>query len=192
MFQMILPDLEADRPLLIERRRGETNAVVVVYERYFPPLYQYVRLRVGDPLLAQDIVSEVSVHLVETLGKRAAPRENLRAWLFQVARHEIYRTYGKVIPLPLDDVADWMPAAPESNPAESLESEGFDLDRVRHALRMLAPEHQEVLILRFGQRLSVKETADIMGKSGSAVKSLLFRALETLRAILIEPEVTNG
>jgi DNA-directed RNA polymerase specialized sigma24 family protein len=47
-----------------------------------------------------------------------------------------------------------------------------------------------VLILRFGQRLSLQETADIMGKNVSAIKSLQFRAVDTLRSILLE--ASNG
>ncbi len=78
-----------------------------------------------------------------------------------------------------------MPAPPETNP-EIQVGDALTLERVRHALRMLAADHQEVLILRFGQRLSLQETADIMGKSVSAVKSLQFRAVDTLRTILTE------
>jgi len=59
---------------------------------------------------------------------------------------------------------------------------------------MLAPDQQEVLILRFGQMLSLQDTADSMGKSVSAIKSLQFRAVDTLRRLLAEgkPEATSG
>ena len=127
---------------------------------------------------------------IESLGKPSAPRDHLRAWLFTVARNAIYRTYGEPDQLPLDDVEEWMPAPPEDSNPEIRLSEVVDLDRVRRALRMLAAEHQEVLILRFGQRLSLQETADLMGKSVSAIKSLQFRAVDTLRGILLEAEVS--
>jgi DNA-directed RNA polymerase specialized sigma24 family protein len=42
------------------------------------------------------------------------------------------------------------------------------------------------LLLRFGETLSLQETADIMGKSTGAIKSLQFRATNTLRNILGE------
>jgi RNA polymerase sigma-70 factor, ECF subfamily len=186
MFLIVLPDINTDDRLLLQLQRGDEQAVIAAYERYFPPLYQYARFKTGDSHLAQDIVSEVFVRLLESSGKRSAPRLNLRGWLFQVARHEIARGYGRVVQLPLTDVEEWMPAPTDTNP-ETLLGDAFDLERVRHALRMLTADHQEVLILRFGQRLSVKETADIMGKSESAVKSLLFRAIETLRSILLDP-----
>lgn len=191
MFLIILPDTAADDGLLEQLRRGDVQAVIIAYERYFPPLYQYVRLKVGDRAQAQDIVSEVFVRLIESIGRPSAPRDSLRGWLFRVARNEVYHVFGQKRQLPLADLEEWMPAPPESNPEVHL-GDGIPLDRVRHALRMLTADHQEVLILRFGQRLSLKETADVMGKSASAIKSLQFRALDTLRLILREPEANNG
>src|SRR5512145_2432756 len=190
MFLIVLPDVGTEDTLLLRLRQGEEAAVIETYERYFAPLYQYARLKLGDRLQAQDIVSDVFVKLIESLGRPSAPRENLRGWLFSVARNQITHVYGPVRQLPLDEVEEWMPA-PDSNPDLFL-SDSVPIERVRHALRMLTADHQEVLILRFGQRLSMKETADIMGKSVSAIKSLQFRALDTLRLILIEPEARNG
>lgn len=185
MLFIVLPDIATEDALLTRLRRGGEDAVIEAYRLYFTPLYQYVRLKVGERGLAQDIVSEVFVRLIESLGTASAPRENLRGWLFKVARNEVYRMYGKERQLALAELEEWMPAPSETNP-EIAAGEGTDLNRVRHAIRMLAAEHQEVLILRFGQRLSLKETADIMGKSVSAVKSLQFRAVDTLRTILVE------
>ncbi|MBC7810695.1 MAG: hypothetical protein H7175_06085, partial [Burkholderiales bacterium] len=144
MFLIVLPDITTDDRLLLQLQRGDEQAVIAAYERYFPPLYQYARLKTGDSHLAQDIVSEVFVRLLESAGKRSAPRLNLRGWLFRVARHEIARTYGSVIQLPLTDVEEWMPAPSETNP-ENILGDAFDLDRVHHALRMLTADHQEVL-----------------------------------------------
>jgi RNA polymerase sigma-70 factor, ECF subfamily len=193
MFLIVLPDTEIEDDLLFRLRRGEEEAVIATYEHFFSPLYQYVRLKVGDRALAQDIVSEVFVKLIECQGKPSAPRYNLRGWLFRVARNTVYRNYSKARPLSLNELEEWMPAPPESNPEIRL-GDIVDMERVRHALRMLKADHQEVLILRFGQRLSLKETADIMGKSVAAIKSLQFRAVDTLRLILLEPntEVSNG
>lgn len=191
MFLIVLPDITEESDLLARLERRDESAVAAVYERYFTPLYQYARLKVGDRSTAQDIVSEVFLKLIETIGRPSAPRDNLRGWLFSVARHAAFRTYQKTNPLSLEEVEDYMPAPAESDPG-TLFNDAFPVERVRHALRMLTPDHQEVLILRFGQRLSLKETADIMGKSGSAIKSLQFRAVETLRSILLKPEADHG
>lgn len=186
MFLIVLPDLEVEESLLSRIRTGEKQAISDTYDLYFAPLYQYVRMKTGDGSLAEDIVSEVFISLIESLNRPSAPRKNLRAWLFTVARNQIATHYGKQKQLPLSDLEDWMPTSPDNNP-EILAGDVIELEKVRHALRMLVAEHQEVLLLRFGQRLSIKETADIMGKSASAIKSLQWRALDTLRSILIEP-----
>lgn len=191
MLLIVLPDVTVEDDLLPRLRRGDETAVIETYERYFMPLYQYARFKLGDRQQAQDVVSEVFLKLIETIGKPSAPRENLRAWLFSLTRHQIVRLYGEPRQLSLEEVEEWMPSPSDQYP-ETMLGENIPLERVRHALRMLNPDHQEVLVLRFGQRLSMKETADLMGKSVSAVKSLQFRALDTLRLILIEPEVHHG
>lgn len=188
-----LIQLQVDEDDLLGRiRQGERSAIIIAYERYFAPLYQYVRLRVSDPAIAEDLVSDVFVKLIESIGTPSAPATHLRGWLFRVARSTLYHHHGQQRPVPLADVEDWM-TAPDSNP-ETAAAELMDMQRVRRALTMLTDDHQEVLTLRFGQRLSLQETAEMMGKSVSAIKSLQFRAVLTLRGILsdINPEVANG
>jgi RNA polymerase sigma-70 factor (ECF subfamily) len=62
----------------------------------------------------------------------------------------------------------------------------LDARRARQALAQLTGEQQEVLILRFGQALSLHETAAIMGKSANTIKQLQFRAVNALRRVLGE------
>jgi RNA polymerase sigma-70 factor (ECF subfamily) len=173
-----------DKNLLTRLQHGEKQAVLDVYEQYFPQLHPFVLLKVSEPSLAEDIVSDVFVRLLEAVGTDKAPRTHLRGWLFQVARHEIAAQGRQKQTMPLGDLEDIMPA-PDANPEAQIMGV-FDVQRVQNAMRMLTPDHQEVLLLRFGQRLSLKETAQLMGKKLGAVKSLQFRAVATLRQILIE------
>ncbi len=193
MILIVLPDVTTDARLLLRVRAGDEDAIISVYQTYLPPLYQYVRLRVGDNALAEDIVSDIFVKLIDSIGKASAPHSSLRGWLFRVARSEIAQHYGEKQHLSLTNMEEWLPASSITNPETQVMETG-GIERVRQAVRMLKAEHQEVLILRFGQVLSLQETADIMGKSISAIKSLQFRALATLRQILDAPypEVNHG
>lgn len=193
MFLIVLPEPSIEDSLLFRLGRGDKDAVIAVYEQFFAPLYHYVRLKTGDATAAEDLVSEVFVKLIRSLGTGSAPRSHLRGWLFRVARNEIAGHYGKLEHMNIVNLEEWMPAPAESNPDVQI-GDLMDLQRMRHAMRMLNAEQQEVLILRFGQRLSLKETADIMDKSISAIKSLQFRAVDTLRQILLQPgmEASNG
>jgi RNA polymerase sigma-70 factor (ECF subfamily) len=186
MIVLVLPDITADE-LLLKKLNSASDAdlgtvISDIYERYFTPIYHFVRLRVGDVALAEDITSDIFVTLIECLGTSSAPRKHLRGWLFKVARNAIAQHIGKIRRLSLAELEEWMPA-PDSNPENQIH-DIFERKQLYHAMQMLTPEHQEVLLLRFGQRLSIQDTADIMGKSISAIKSLQFRAMSNLRQIL--------
>ncbi len=181
MFLIVLPDLDVEDRLLAAARRGDQDAIMRIYESYFPPIYQFIRLRVEDRQAAEDLASDVFVKFVSTLQTRQAPRTSLRGWLFRVARNLLHDYYGKQKQFPTTTLDEWVPATDDP---EAQAFAAWDIDRTRRALRMLAEDQQEVLILRFGQGLNLQETADIMGRQVGAVKSLQFRAVGTLRQIL--------
>jgi RNA polymerase sigma-70 factor (ECF subfamily) len=163
MIVIVLPDIAAEDRLLEAARQGNQDAIV------------------DDRALAEDLASEVFLALVTAIQKQNAPRHSLRGWLFRVARNSIYDHYGSR--MSTATLEEWIPAPQDENP-ESAALRAMDSEQARRALKMLADEQQEVLILRFGQGLSLQETADIMGKQVGAVKSLQFRAVNTLRQVL--------
>lgn len=186
MIVLVLPDLSVEDLLLKRARDGDQEAVMQIYERYFTPLYQFIRLRTDDAQLAEDIASDVFVIFVRSLRGNSAPRHSLRGWLFRVARNELTRQWGRKQRMPTATLDEWVPAPAEETDPELTFIRALNVERARQAMHMLVPEQQEVLVLRFGQNLSLEETADVMDKSVSAVKSLQFRAVNTLRQILGE------
>lgn len=193
MIVIVLPDIPAEDRLLAQARQGNREALMQIYESYFPPIYNFIRLRVDDINLAEDLASDVFVKLVEALRGRNAPNHSLRGWLFRVARNMLSDHYGRGKQFSQQALEEWIPAPSESEP-EIQFMNTMNQERARRALHMLAPDQQEVVLLRFGQNLSLQETADIMGRNISAVKSLQFRAISTLRQILGETptEYSNG
>ncbi len=193
MILIVLPDIPTEDRLLSDARRGDADAIMQIYEQYFPPVYQFIRLRVEDTALAEDLCSDVFLKLVDALHGGSAPRHSLRGWIFRVARNELHTHFGRIRRFPVTSLEEWTPVPPDDD-LEVQIIRSFDLERARRALRMLNAEQQEVLILRFGQKLDLQATADIMGKSVSAIKSLQFRAVNTLRQLLGEmrTEVEHG
>jgi len=183
MIMLVLPDLVQEGDLLTAAQRGDASAQREIYEQYFPPIYNFIRLRVNDLQQAQDIAADVFLDFFIALKGQRPPRKSLRAWLFRVARNKVYDHYGKRKQFPLTTLEDWVPADRDAEPeAEFMRL--HSVDRVRRVIGMLNAEQQEVLILRFGQTLSLQETADIMDKTVSAIKSLQFRATDRLRQLL--------
>ena len=180
MILIVLPDIPYESDLLAKAQFGDQAALRAIYEQYFPPLYQFIRLRIADREDARDLAADVFIDFFSALQRRKAPTTSLRAWLFRVARNKLYDHYGKKRQFSTQTLEEWVPAEHESGPEARFMS-AARADRVRGVLGALPVDQQEVLLLRFGQGLNLEETADLMDKSISAVKSLQFRAVSTLR-----------
>lgn len=190
MILLVLPDPAEDDARLTLARQGNAEAIVKIYHVYFDPVYQFCRLRVGDMQTAEDLASEVFVKFIKALKHDKGPHTSLRGWIFRVARNVIADHYGKQPELPTVTLEQWLADGDIANDPEWQTIQSMDIERVRQAISMLSVAQQEVLMLRFDQQLSLRETADIMDKEINAVKALQFRALGTLRHILldIQPE----
>ncbi|GAB4427572.1 MAG: sigma-70 family RNA polymerase sigma factor [Anaerolineae bacterium] len=191
LLLLALPDLPDEDRLLAQARRGDRKAIARIYDSFFEPVYRFIRWRVDDPAVAEDLTSEVFLKFLAALRGEHAPRDSLRGWLFRVARNVLHDHYRGT--LPINELDDSLPLITDGDMESDLQAR-LDAERVRRALAMLAPDQQEVLILRFGQMMSLQDTAESMGKSISAIKSLQFRAVDTLRRLLAEsePEATHG
>ena len=179
----ILPDIPTEDMLLTGANRGDQAAITQIYENYFPSIYRFVRLQVDDLALAEDIASEVFIKLMDSIGGRHGPRHSLRGWLFRVARNQVYKHFGKVRRFPTEALDEWV-AVSADHDLEIQFMRTVATDCILQAVRRLVPEQREVLLLRFVETLSLQETAQIMNKTTSAVKSLQFRAIESLRRLL--------
>lgn len=191
MIFLVLPDLVEEDRLMAEAVAGSQAAIMQIYESYYTPIYQYIRLRTADRMIAEDLASEVFLRMIDALRRRKPPRQSLRGWLFQVARNVIHDHYGKTEKMQDTVLDEWLPAPDEHSPESQFFSR-MDLEMVRQGIHQLNAEQQEVIALRFGQMLDLQATADIMGKSVAAVKVLQFRALEKLRSTVSKMSMGKG
>jgi RNA polymerase sigma-70 factor (ECF subfamily) len=185
MIVIILPDIPSEDRLLTRARQGDQDALREIYESYFDPIFSFVRLRVDELQVAEDIAGDVFLKLLEACRNRKAPHHSLRGWLFRVARNTLHDYYGKKEKITETTLSDWLPLTT----GDDIELEfirRLDVENARWAIKQLSFDQQEVIILRFAQALSLQETADIMGKQANAIKALQFRAVRSLRRILEE------
>lgn len=182
MILIVLPDVADDKQLLIQAQQQQQDALRVIYERYFPSIYQFIRLRVNNREQARDIAADVFLDFLVALKNHNPPHTNLRGWLFRVARNKVYEHYGKEKQLPTTTLEDWIPNREDGPESQFLKT--AHIDHIRQSLTQLVVEQQEVIILRFGQGFNIQETADLMNKSVSAIKSLQFRAIQNLRELI--------
>lgn len=168
-----------DSQALAGLRNLNSQAVGAIYDQYFSEVYRYVRYRVNDDALAEDLASDVFMRLLEAAHKNQAPQSSLKGWLIATASHAVNDHLRRQYRRPEAELTD---ALPDKNPSVPSEVDARAEKRmVRMAYAQLTDEQQHVLALRFGQGYSLEETAAQMEKNVNAVKAVQFRALASLQ-----------
>jgi len=157
----------------------DQHSIGAIYDKYFSEIYRYALYRIGDPALAEDLVSDVFVRLLEAVLSGRPPQTNLKGWLIGTASHAVTDHLRRKYHRPEVEISEFIPDRGPSLTAEVDQRERNRL--VNDAYVQLTPEQQHVLALRFGQGYSLEETAAFMNKNVNAVKALQFRALAALQ-----------
>jgi len=172
-----------EHTLLEHARQYDDAALGELYDRYAPRVYAYVYRRTGDAQLAEDLIGDVFVRVVQALRAEQVWHTSFQAWLYRIAHNLVVDYYRRRAPIELEldeQLAVGGEEAEEIAPAEETWGRG----QVRAALARLTPEQQQVLTLRFGEALTARETAEVMGKNVGAIEALQHRALAALRRVL--------
>lgn len=172
-------------PGLLERaRQWDEDALAEIYDTYAPRIYRYAYRHLGHRITAQDVTSETFHRLLAALKNGGGPHTNLSAWLYRVAHNvvvDIYRRQPDDPPASLEDL-DLAGSADQEHRAEHSDRVAW----ARRALHQLTDLQQQVIVLRYLESLSLKETAQVMNRTVNAVKALQYRAVDRLRRLLEE------
>ncbi len=171
-------------PLLLQRAKaGDTAAFQALYECYARALFTFFLGYTADERLAEELVNDTFVRVWQALG-RYREEGHFRAWLFRIARNlaadQYRRRKRRPEEVPLKEEIAPSSAALAQNAMEDIARQER-LDEVHAALQHLRPDYRTVLLLRFIEGLSVRETAHAMRRSEGAVRVLQLRALKALR-----------
>jgi RNA polymerase sigma-70 factor (ECF subfamily) len=170
--------------LLMAARDGDGDALAEIFDRFAPLLFKYALRLCRDPAEADDIVGDVFSQLLNQLKKGQGPRENLRAYLYQVAYHEVVNhARSNSRSTALDDT---LLSDPEQAPPPRQEGRE-QLHALEIALRKdLNDDQRHIVVLRFIEDFNLQETAEITGKSIGSVKAIQSRAVAILRRVISE------
>lgn len=155
-----------------------------LYDHFADPLYRYFFYRAGDQHVAEELVSEVFLKLVEAIkGFRLPEQAQARAfsgWVFRIAYTKLvdYYRQQKRQTVGLDET---MPA-PFS--ADEIVDRSLEHEALRAAILRLTPEQQQVVLLRFVERMSTEDVALVTGQTVGAVKAMQHRALNAMAKLL--------
>ncbi len=171
--------------LLRRVQTGDADALDALVREYYPQILNYCRWHVPDAQQAQDAAQETFYKAVRWLDGCGVFAGQFRPFLYKIAKNVC---------------ADWHRASARDGPAlESLPEEpgyqeaGFDQTEDALSLRALTarldPETRELVLLRFGQQLKLREIAQVTGLPLRTVQSRLRAALKTLKKQLEQEEL---
>jgi RNA polymerase sigma-70 factor (ECF subfamily) len=172
---------EADDARLVAWAREDSAAFGELYTRYVKRIYNYVYYRTGNHYDAEDLTSRVFFRAIAHIDQYTDRGVPFSAWLYRIAHNLVanwHRDRGRQRVVPLDDHLA-TGAGPEM--PEVVTESDEEQERLLESIRDLPAERQQLLILKFVERLSNAEIGAIMNRTEGAIKSLYHRTLLSLR-----------
>lgn len=189
--------VDSDLDLMLRVRQGDAASFDELLRRYRLPLVKYFCRMVRDQALAEDLAQEVFLRVYKA-RHRYRPDARFTTWLYRIATNLAFNAIrdarGRQPQGEGDRAEDGEMPLEFADPKASVEQELIETDRgrmIREAIEALPENQRAAVILHKYQDVDYRQIAGILKVSESAVKSLLFRAYETLRARL-EPLVRGG
>src|ERR1700719_1055605 len=191
-----------DVQLMLDVKAGDEQSFELLLRKYRTPLVNFLYRMVRDTAVAEDLAQEVFLRVYRARNDYA-PSAKFTTWMFRIAtnlalnsvRDNRHRRMEISVDQTVETGEDEVQALELPERAPSREQVLVARTRSKLILRAVhaLPEKQRAAVLLHKyQELDYDEIARVLECSESALKSLLFRAYETLRvevAPLVSPTV---
>jgi RNA polymerase sigma-70 factor (ECF subfamily) len=164
--------------LVVRCQAGDSAAFQELVELYQPRLRYFLASMIGEDHAADDVAQEVWFEVYRTVARLAEPRA-FPAWLYRIARHRALRELRRARQ-PLSSLEGVELAAEDADEEFAAE----DAERVHAALKQLAAEQREVLLLRFFEGMAYEAIAQVIGCPLGTVRSRIHYAKCALRRLI--------
>jgi len=186
----------SDVQLMLDVKAGDQQSFELLLQRYRTPLVNFLYRMVRSREQAEDLAQEVFLRVYRA-REDYEPSAKFTTWLFRIATNlalnslRDHRHQKLEISMDAPIVADAeggderpMEVADEHPDIEQHLVEEARKKMIRHAIEKLPEKQRAAVLLHKYQELDYSEISKILRCSESALKSLLFRAYETLRVEL--------
>jgi len=181
----------SDVQLMLDVKAGDDASFNLLLQKYRTPLINFLFRMVRDSATAEDLAQEVFLRVYRA-RKQYSPSAKFTTWLFRIAtnlalnsvRDNRHRQMDVSIDASVED-----DEAPLQLPAREMRIDEHMIERdraefIRQAISSLPEIQRAAVLLHKYEEMDYAEIAKILECSESALKSLLFRAYETLRVQL--------
>lgn len=190
-----------DVQLMLDVKAGDEQSFELLLRKYRTPLVNFLYRMVRNTAAAEDLAQEVFLRVYRA-RQEYAPSAKFTTWMFRIAtnlalnsvRDNRHRQMEISIDQSIDtgeeeqrvtEVPDRAPTVEQNLVARSR------AEMIMKAIHALPEKQRAAVLLHKYQEMDYDEIARVLECSESALKSLLFRAYETLR-VELAPFVNNS
>lgn len=173
---------EQDETNLARQALHDVEAFAELYRRNLTRVYRYHMAHTGNTKDAEDLTSQTFIAALEGI-RSFRGSGSFAAWIMGIASRKrlmFLRSRGSRPEVPLDTARHYpSPGIPTDKAA----AHQLQLESISRALKQISLDRAEALILTYFSGLSHAETGRVLNKSEAAVKMLVSRGLQDLRAL---------
>jgi RNA polymerase sigma-70 factor, ECF subfamily len=184
----------SDVQLMLDVKAGDDASFELLLRKYRTPLVHYLGRMTGDSAAAEDLAQEVFLRIYRARSQYA-PSAKFTTWIFRIATNLALnaRRDGRYRQAEIsiqeegnsDDGGRRVLEIPDGKPgAEQYLLARDRAELIRRAVEELPEKQRAAVLLHKYEDMDYGQIAGVLNCSESALKSLLFRAYETLRVKL--------
>ena len=152
-----------------------------VYLENLPRIYNYLRFRIGDDLIAEDLTSSTFEKAWKSRNRYRREISAFSTWLFAIASNlaiDYFRKQRMEVELSQLD------AQGSAQSAEEVSEQNAQYAHLLLLLEKLSSRERELFALKHGADLTNRQIATLTGLSESNVGTILYRIAKQIRAKL--------
>jgi len=187
--------------LMLDVKAGDEQSFELLLRKYRSPLVNFLYRMVRDPAVAEDLAQEVFLRVYRA-RENYAPNAKFTTWMFRIAtnlalnslRDNRHRQMEISMDQSVHSGEDEIKPIEVPDRAPTIEQDLVARSRaaiILKAIHALPEKQRAAVLLHKYHELDYDEIAHVLECSESALKSLLFRAYETLR-LELAPLVSNS
>lgn len=164
-------------------KSGDEKALVIIFNRFTPQMFNYGYKIARDRELVKDAVQDLFLDLWRK-RERLGDTDSIKFYLFKSLRRKLTREKGKSDTQIFVSIDEDHPVEFSPSPEAVMISEQTSVDkarRVQSLLDTLGPRQREAMFLRYFEELSCDQIARIMRLRRQAVYNLLHQSLTRMK-----------
>ena len=178
--------LERDAQLMLRVREGDDTSFAMLLERHRGPVVHFLYRMIPNQAVSEELAQEVFLRVYRSRATYE-PTAKFTTWLFRIATHVALNSIRDRKKEKGHESLDEEPDGTERQVADRQQTVEQEMVRevklreVRQAIEALPPKQRAAVLMHKYEGLDYAQIAGVLRCSESAIKSLLFRAYESLR-----------